>query len=202
NRIKSWWDKLLLGKKTGIDLPAEGDGFLYGPKEKEEKIGEIWRIGDTYNVSIGQGNLAVTPIRLLTAISFLANDGQSFRPYIAQSVVDERGNLVLLNEPQEEMSYPEWQPSIYEIKKGLRDAVSKSYGTANSLSGLPIVVAGKTGSAQISNNTKTNAFFVGYAPVDDPEIALLILIEDSREGSLNTLPIARDVFEWYYYNRM
>ena len=84
----------------------------------------------------------------------------------------------------------------------MRDAVRKSYGTANLLADLPITVAGKTGSAQISNNTKTNAFFVGYAPADDPEIAILILVENAREGSVNTLPIAKDVLRWYYDNRI
>lgn len=84
----------------------------------------------------------------------------------------------------------------------MEDAVTKPYGTANQLSALPVKVAGKTGSAQIALNTKINAIFVGYAPRDNPEIAVLILVEDAREGSLNTTPIARDVFQWYYENRM
>jgi cell division protein FtsI/penicillin-binding protein 2 len=91
---------------------------------------------------------------------------------------------------------------IYEVKKGLRDAVSKPYGTARWLADLPFKVSGKTGSAQFANNTKTNAFFIGYAPSDDPEIAILVLIENAREGSINTLPIAKDTLWWYYMNRI
>ena len=74
--------------------------------------------------------------------------------------------------------------------------------SAKILADLPVDVAGKTGTPQTSSNTKTNAIFVAYAPADDPKIAVLVLIEDAREGSLNALPIARDVFGWYYENRL
>jgi len=84
----------------------------------------------------------------------------------------------------------------------MRDAVAQNYGTAHLLNDLPLSVAAKTGTAQIENNEKTNAFFVGFAPYQNPQIALLILIENSKEGSLNTVPIARDVFLWYYENRI
>jgi penicillin-binding protein 2 len=84
----------------------------------------------------------------------------------------------------------------------MRDAVRMPYGTANILNDLPISVAAKTGTSQVENNKRTNAFFVGYAPFEAPEIAILILIEDSREGSLNTVPIAKDVLMWYYKNRL
>ncbi|MDP3901817.1 MAG: penicillin-binding transpeptidase domain-containing protein, partial [bacterium] len=94
---------------------------------------------------------------------------------------------------------------------GMLDAVSKSYGTAHLLNDLSFAVAAKTGSAQVANNTRTNAFFVGYLPTEtltqagaqlDKQIAILVLIEDSREGSLNAVPIGKDVLEWYYNNRV
>ena len=82
------------------------------------------------------------------------------------------------------------------------DTVSKDYGTAHLLSDLPFKIAAKTGSAQIQGNTKINASFVGYAPADNPEIAILVLVENAREGSLNAVPVAKDVLEWYYWNRL
>ncbi len=84
----------------------------------------------------------------------------------------------------------------------MEDAVREPYGTAYSLHDLPITVAAKTGSAQIENNQKVNAFFVGYAPAEDPEIALLILVENAKEGSLNTIPIAYDLAKWYADHRL
>ncbi len=82
------------------------------------------------------------------------------------------------------------------------DAVKKPYGTAYLLADLPVSVAAKTGTSQIESNTKINAFFVGYAPTENPQIAILVLVENAREGSLNAVPVAKDVLEWYYYNRI
>ena len=93
-------------------------------------------------------------------------------------------------------------PALAEVRKGMREGVIRDYGTSYLLHDLPIPVVAKTGSAQVSNNTKTNAFFVGFAPYDDPKIAILILVENAREGSLNVVPVARDVFLWYYNNRI
>mgnify|MGYP001613464189 FL=1 len=88
------------------------------------------------------------------------------------------------------------------MRQGVRDVVAKPYGTANALYDLPYKTSGKTGSAQIQNNAKTNAFFMGYGPSDDPQLTVLILVEDAKTGSLNAVPIGRDVMKWYYENRM
>lgn len=92
--------------------------------------------------------------------------------------------------------------ALKDVRAGMRDVVLKPYGTAHSLNDLPINVAAKTGTAQVQNNAKVNAFFVGYAPFEDPQISLLVLVENAREGSLNTIPVARDIFLWYYKNRL
>jgi len=84
----------------------------------------------------------------------------------------------------------------------MKDVVRSEYGSAKLLGDLPVKVAGKTGTPQTTGNTKINAIFVAYAPADDPKIAVLVLIEDAREGSLNAVPIARDVLGWYYENRL
>lgn len=190
-KLKEYWQKFLLGSKTGIDLPSESSGFLPDPEEKEIRTGQIWRIGDTYNVSIGQGDLLLTPLQLINFISSIANSGKIYRPM-----------LVNQSEPEVLLDYSDWQGEIREVQEGMKDTVRRPYGTANLLSSLPVSAAGKTGSSQVSNNTKTNAFFVGYAPAENPQIAVLVLVENSREGSLNAVPIAKDVFQWYYENRL
>ncbi len=191
DRLLTYWQKFSLDKKTGIDLPGESSGFLPNPDEKEKRTGTIWRIGDTYNVSIGQGDIAVTPLELLNGIIAIGNGGKVFEPHIAES-----------REVKVIFDLSELEPYLKEVRKGMEDAVSKSYGTARLLSDLPVKVAAKTGSAQTSNNTKTNALFVGYSPREHPQIAILVLIENAREGSLNAVPIAKDVLGWYYKNRM
>lgn len=201
-KLRDYWSRFLLGQPTGIDLPAEATGFLPDPEEKEQRTGQIWRIGDTYNVSIGQGDLLLTPIQLLNFIAAIANDGVIYKPYVVKEAVSADGSVTALNQPTALLNFQEWQKEIEEVQRGMEDAVQKWYGTANLLSSLPVSAAGKTGSAQVANNTRTNAFFVGYLPADDPKIAILVLIENAREGSLNAVPIAKDVLEWYYYNRL
>ncbi|MEK7566194.1 MAG: penicillin-binding transpeptidase domain-containing protein [Patescibacteria group bacterium] len=205
-RLKNYWQKFMLDQKTGIDLPGEKKGFLPDPVEKEKRTGTIWRLGDTYNVSIGQGDLMITPLELINYISSIANGGKIFQPFVVKKITDEKGDLIKENSPKIIADNTDLLNSIKEVKKGMIDGVEKSYGTSNLLSDLPVKVAAKTGSAQIEQNTKVNAFFVGFAPADQSfdtsKIAILILVEDAREGSLNTIPIAKDVLKWYYENRL
>ncbi|MBI4993874.1 hypothetical protein HZC33_02895 [Candidatus Wolfebacteria bacterium] len=203
-RLKNYWQDFGLNDKTGIDLSAESSGFLPDEKTKEGK-GQTWRLGDTYNVSIGQGNLMITPIELVNYIAAIAEKGKFYRPFIAKKFISEKGQIKeIVKETQPEIirDLSQYKDYFNEIEKGMIDAVSKSYGTAKLLADIPMKIAAKTGSAQINFNTKTNAFFVGYAPIGNPKIAILVLIEDAKEGSLNAVPVARDVMEWYYYNRI
>lgn len=190
NKLREYWKHFGFGNPTGIDLPGEKAGFLPSPEEKKERKNDIWRIGDTYNIAIGQGDFRITPIELLNGISAIANNGKAFVPHIVKADPIEIIDVSWLGE------------ILGHIQQGMKDTIQKPYGTASQLNRLPISIAGKTGSAQISNNIKTNAFFVGYAPADNPEIVILILIEDAVDGSVNTIPIAHDVFEWYYENRL
>lgn len=202
-RLKKWWRKFGLDEKTNIDLVGEDTGFLPDPAWKEKAKGEPWRLGDTYNVSIGQGDFSVTPIELLNYISAIASGGKFYEPRVMNEIKNAKGDIVLKSEPALLRDLSNEIGSVLgDVRRGMRDGVTETYGTSYLLHDLPITVAAKTGSAQVSNNTKTNAFFVGYAPYDNPEIAVLILVENAREGSLNVVPVARDIFLWYYNNRM
>ncbi len=201
-RLKQWWEKFGLNIKTGIDLPNENSGFLPDPQWKEKVKGQPWRLGDTFNVSIGQGDLTITPIELLNYVSAIANGGKLYVPRIMKDIKDPQGNVVLesTSTVTRDLS-SEIGKALPLVQQGMRDAVTKPYGTAYMLHDLPIEVAAKTGSAQVENNAKTNALFVGYAPYNDPQVAIVILVEDAKEGSLNVVPVARDFFLWYYQNR-
>ncbi len=191
DRLHTWWQKFGLGKPTGIDMPSEGSGFLPTPAWKQQHSGTPWLLGDTYNVSIGQGDLLLTPIQLLDYAGALANGGSIYRPFLNASstptVAEDLTSLL---------------PEIQQVQEGMREGVTAPKGTSYTLHNLPFSVCAKTGSAQVSNNTQENALFIGYAPCNNPQIAILILIENSREGSLNAVPVAGDVLNWYYKNRM
>lgn len=192
DRLGDWWNKFNLGKLTGIDLPSEAAGFLPSIEWKKDKTGKPWLIGDTYNVSIGQGDLLVTPIQLLDYISAIANGGKIYKPVLNINVSNQQ---VLAD-------LSDFLPQIQEVRKGMLQTVIAQLGTAHLLSDLGFSVGAKTGSAQTQNNTQENALFIGYAPADNPQIAILVLIENSLEGSLNAVPVAKDVLNWYYWNRV
>lgn len=189
-RLIDWWKKFGLGEKSGIDLPGEAKGFLPSPAWKESFSKTSWLLGDTFNVSIGQGDLELTPIQLLSYVSSVANGGTLYRPHLK------------VEDSQISADLTPYASAIQEVQKGMKEAVTSKLGTAHALSDLPFTIGAKTGSAQIQNNTKENAFFVGYAPFDHPQIAILILVEHAKEGSLNAVPIAKDVLRWYYENRI
>jgi penicillin-binding protein 2 len=189
-RLKAWWARFGLGKETGIDLPEEGKGFLPDPDWKEKTAGRPWRLGDTYNVSIGQGDLTVTPVQLIRYISAIANGGTLVTPHLYADA------------PLHPESLEAYKDEIAVLQEAMRTTVTAPRGTAYLLHDLSLPIAGKTGSAQVENNKAENAFFVGYAPADHPTLALLILVEHAKEGSLNAVPIARDVFAWYDEHRI
>ena len=233
SRLQEYWKKFLIDQKTGIDLPGEATGVLADPVIHEKATGQPWRIGDTYNVAIGQGDLRITPIELLRYISTIPDRGEMPTPFVVQNVTDSNNDVVYQSKPRFESVSADANTADYFniIEQGMLDGVRKDYGTSYSLNGIPMTIAAKTGSAQIQNNQKTNAFFVGYNipsesqinadatqmnadknisgnPSFDPrvsapkQIAVLVLIEDAKEGSLNAVPVAKKVFQWYYDNRI
>lgn len=200
-RIETYFRRFGFDSPTGIDFPGEARGALYGPSDRERQ-GRIWRVGDTYNISIGQGDLSLVPLRLVSFVGGIGAGGKVRRPFIMREIKNHKGESLERAAPVDILDFSDMATAIAEVQKGLRAAVESSEGTAHKLSDLPLTVAGKTGSAQILGNTKINAFFVGYAPAENPEIAILVLVEDAKEGSLNTIPIAKDVLRWYYENRL
>ena len=189
-RIRQWWEKFLLGEKTGIDLPSEGIGFLPSAEWKEKRTGTPWLLGDTYNISIGQGDLSITPIQLIDYIAAVANGGKVYRP---------RVNADLAPEVRADLS--QHRDAFDQAQAGMHMTVTSDLGTAHTMTALPFEAAGKTGSAQINNNAKENAFFVGYAPYENPEIAIAVLVEDAVHGSLNAVPVAQDIMKFWWEHR-
>ena len=197
DRLHHYWEKFGLGQKTRIGLEPEAAGMLPTAEEKEARTRQPWRLGDTFNVAIGQGDLLVSPLQLINLYASIANNGVMYQPRLIRSINNE-GIL----SPQVTLDYHDWRVELEEVQAGLRDGVAKSYGTSYTLDDLPFHAAAKTGSAQIKNNTETNAFFVGYAPYEDPRIVVSVLIENAQTGSLNAVPIAKDVLDWYYQHRL
>lgn len=184
------------GESTGIDLPSEGSGLVPTEQWRQNNTGGKWYIGDTYHLSIGQGDLLVTPLQLAMATSAIANHGTLYEPQIVDAIVDENKKIISDIPPKIERGNFISVKNIDIARQGMRAVITA--GSAMSLSDLPFEVAGKTGTAQFGGNNDTHAWFTAFAPFNNPRIVLVILVEGGGEGSGIAVPIAKDVLKWYF----
>lgn len=196
-----------LGVKTGIELPSESSGVLASPEISKAK-GETWTVGYTLNAAIGQGDNNFTPIQMAKYISTLVNGGDKINPTIIKSIktadgaeiskseIQQYSKEILNNDIEEVEDLEISQEYIDVILEGMKDVTSERGGTAyNIFKNFNITIGGKTGSAQTKNGT--NAWFVGFAPYDEPEIAIVVIIEGGGTGSYAAYG-ARDVIAQYF----
>jgi len=185
-----------LGSQTGIDMAGEADGFLPTREWKKEVKNEKWYIGDTYHLSIGQGDLLVTPLQVAVYTSVFANGGKLYRPHLVKYMTSDNNaeTVEISNSLVREDFIKDYNIRI--VREGMRQAVTQ--GSARSLNFLPVETAGKTGTAQWSSKKDPHAWFVGFAPYDNPELAFSILVEAGGEGSSVSVPIAKEFLEWYF----
>lgn len=181
-----------LEKTTGIDLTGEAVGFLPSKEWKEKTLGERWYLGDTYNLSIGQGYLLGTPLQAAVLMSYFAT-AKVYQPHFVKSIK---------NGEQEEVYQPKVllenlidENNFNIIREGLRETVVS--GTAQSLQSVAVEVAGKTGTAQFNKNKTPHSWFASFAPYNDPEIVTLVLVEEGGDRGL-AVTVARQFLEWYF----
>ena len=200
DRIAKYGKIFGLASQTGIDLSGEEDGFLPSKEWKEETKNERWYIGDTYHLAIGQGDLIVTPLQVSVYTSAFANGGKIFRPHLIRQVLSFDDKLVgnVSEGPVRDLVAAKMvsEKNIQIVREGMRQTVTS--GSARSLGSVPVEVAGKTGTAQWSTKKAPHAWFTGFAPYDNPELAITILVEEGEGGDLTAVPIAREFLEWYY----
>lgn len=189
-RMKRYEEYFGYGRKTGIDLPSEADGLLPDPEWKRQKIGERWYIGDDYNASIGQGYVTATPLQILNSIATIANGGTRYTPHVRVS--SDTGDPDF---PKESVAVS--ADILRVVREGMRETVTE--GTAQSLQSLPVAVAGKTGTAQYGGKENTHGWFVSFAPYENPELALIVLVEgQEKDSTYHAVPITQAIYEWYF----
>ena len=187
-----------MGQQTGIDLPREVAGLVPDGDWKWETRGEGWYPGDSVNLSIGQGDLQTTPIQLINIVSAIANGGKLYRPFLVDQIVNAAGEIVVDYKPRLNRVLPFRDSTLAILREGMYQATNSSYGTAGKqFKDFPIKVAGKTGTAQTGTSRPNHGFFVGYAPYQEPEIAVLVFLEKGN-SSAYTLPIAANIFRKYF----
>jgi penicillin-binding protein 2 len=196
DRIIKYFDLFGLGEELGIDLPNESTGFLPTPEWKADVKNEVWYIGDTYHVSIGQGDLLTTPLQVAEYTSFFANGGKLYKPHLVKEILDSDNNVVRKIEP-EIIRQKFIDPGNIEIvRQGMRQTITA--GSARSLGTLSVPVAGKTGTAQWSSVRPNQAWFTGFAPYDNPEVVITVLMEEGGEGSTAAVPVVHQILDYYF----
>lgn len=190
-----------LGSVTGIQL-SEAEGTIPSPEWKATNLGEGWVPGDAVNMAIGQGFVEVTPLQLADVIAAVANGGRLYRPTLIDRIGAGGGAPEEPWPSQIRGELPLTQDNLAVIQRSLyRVANDENLGTAAyQFVGLPITVAGKTGTAEAPPGA-SHAWFAGYAPAGDgfePEIAIVVMIEHAGEGSEVAAPIFRRIIELYY----
>jgi penicillin-binding protein 2 len=199
-RIKHYLELFGFGERTTVDLPGEGRGLVPSPEWKLEAKNEAWWDGDTYLFSIGQGNFLATPMQLASSFVPIANGGTLYQPQIARQIISSQDGMVqdivpvVLNEGFFDQNH------ATIIREGMRDAVA--YGSSVHLQELPVSSAAKTGTAQTGRLNIFHNWVVAMAPYEDPEIVLVILIEEVEGLQQAVLPIARNILEWYFTDRL
>ncbi|MDR3274923.1 MAG: penicillin-binding protein 2 [Endomicrobium sp.] len=193
--LEKYAKKFYFGQKTGIDLPNEKRGFIPSPQWKKLKMKMSWLQGDTVIFSIGQGALCTTPLQMAYMMSAVANKGICCKPYIVNRIEDFNGNEIYKHKikfgEQINLSDRTWKV----MHKALVEVVEN--GTGKRIKIPAVKIAGKTGTAQ-NPQGEGHAWFISYAPADNPEIAMAVIVENGGGGGLNAVPIGRKIYEAYF----
>lgn len=194
-KLTQYMRKFNLASPTGIDLTGERSGFLPSKDWKQENKNERWYIGDTYNLAIGQGDLLVTPLQVSVYTAAVANGGEVVTPHLVAKATDPVDKDETVFQPLNKEKNFISPTNIDIVRQGMRACVTE--GSCQLLTSLPFSAAGKTGTAQWSDTKNTHAWFTSFAPYNNPQIVVTILIEEGGEGSTAAMPIARDFLDWW-----
>ena len=213
DNIARFMGPLGLGSRTGIDIEGESEGVLPSPEWKKRRFRkpeqQKWFAGETISIGIGQGYNAFTPIQLAQATATLANNGVMFRPHLVKHISNSKTGEKILIEPEPLRTLPWKQQNIDAIKKAMV-GVNKEGTGARAFAGAEYASGGKTGTAQVfslkgaeyqahklKQELRDHALFIAFAPVDQPRIALAVLVENGGFGAQSAAPIARMVMDYY-----
>lgn len=216
DRLASYATRLGLGSKTGVDMEHEKSGLVPTSDWKKRRFNTPWQEGETLSVAIGQGFDLATPIQICQVTSALASGGTLYKPKIIESIRDPDGRVIEQFEPQVIERFVGQGRNMQLVRQGLVEAVNGKKGTGRPARLKNITVAGKTGTAQVVKlkqyqhlkeeeipyQFRDHAWFTCFAPAENPEIAVTVLVEHGLHGSSGAAPVARKVLEAYFKDRL
>ena len=201
-RIVEYARRFGLGRKSGIDLPGEVVGLIPTPEWKQNRIGTPWVGGDTMNISIGQGNLLVTPLQLADVIAMVANGGVIYTPHVLKEVRDPTtGAVVRETRPQILMSSGISKGTFQQLAADMRGVIT--HGTANVVITTDAVkIAGKTGTGEVGKKEHFTSWFASFGPYDaksaDEQIVVAVMIEATNDWDWWAPKAANIIYQGYF----
>jgi penicillin-binding protein 2 len=216
NRLASYARRLGLGRKTGVEMEHEKAGLIPTSEWKMKRYGKPWQEGETLSVAIGQGFDLVTPIQLAVMTATVANGGTLYKPSLIEQVRDPDGRVIEHFTPTVIEQFSGQGRNLALVRQGLTEAVNGRHGTGRRARLENITVAGKTGTAQVVRlkqykhlkekdipyKYRDHAWFTCFAPAENPEIAVSVLVEHGLHGGSGAAPIAKAVLEKYFGKRL
>ena len=205
--MSNYFSRFGFGQKTGVELLSERTGIVPSREWKQRVKGQAWLPGETISVSIGQGFVTVTPLQMAQMTATIANNGTTYRPHLVRAIM-ERTSGRLQELPVVPKGQLDVKPETFQIIKKAMEGVVKK-GTAKRAQSSLVTIAGKTGTAQTASlrraprnqelprKYRDHAWFVSYAPVENPRVALVVLVEHSGHGGSVAAPLAKTFVETY-----
>jgi len=211
NRLAFYAKSFGLGHKTGIALPNEKSGLIPDTLWKKKRFHEPWYKGETLSVAIGQGYVLVTPLQMAMLMASVANGGKLMHPLIVREIKDIGGKVIKVYKPQVKSRLPISEKILSILQAGLWGVVNEQHGTGHQARLRGINVSGKTGTAQVIRikrkqgshrqvavSLKDHAWFVAYAPSEDPAVAMSVLIEHGGHGGAVAAPVAGAFLRFFF----
>ncbi len=213
-RLAKWMRLYGYGDLTGVDLPGEVKAIVPDEQWKRLTKAESWTTGDSYNMSIGQGDVLGTPMQVLVSTAVVANGGHLVKPQFVQEKVDTQNNVQWQYEPELKERLPVDPGLLAFVQKGMWHAVNGNFGTSRDSRVEGITVAGKTGTAEFcaydpeiqdctdrdhEGNLPFHAWYTAYAPYEDPEIVVTVFVYSGGEGSTVAIPVAQETLHAWFH---
>ncbi len=216
DKLAEFANKFGLGHKSGIELEHEKSGLTPTKEWKKKNRGRKWQDGETLSIAIGQGFNLVTPLQICLMTATIANGGKQYLPQLIEKVTDPDGKILEQFEPVLTDELKGQERHLDEIREGMVEVVQGKRGTARKVRIEGLTIAGKTGTAQVVRlaqykhlkeedipyKYRDHAWFTCYAPAEDPEIAVTVLVEHGLHGGSGAGPVARAVLAKYFEERL
>lgn len=212
DKLHDWMSRFGFGQKTGIDLPNEKAGIMPSPQWKQKTYNKDWLPGETISVSIGQGAFLASPLQVANATAMTAIKGKHLTPHILKSSKGE-APVKIIDKPDGVIDFNGTEEDWLNMHTAMEDTVKR--GTAKGIYTPVYRIAGKTGTAQVKSIAQgksynkaaldsrhwDHAWFTGFAPVEDPQIALAVIVENGGGGSKVAAPIGRALFDYWVLHK-